>query len=94
MLYNKVQNIGSGIVQLVRTRPGFDPRQSIDIIFFSITSRPALEPIQLTAHIALQTVSLGVKRPRRESENSTSSAKIENSGSIHLLPHAFLRSSA
>jgi hypothetical protein len=69
----------------LHTVPGFDSRQCK--IFFT-ASRPALGPTKPHIEWVPGALSLRVKRPGREADNSLpSSAEVKNGGVIPPLPH-------
>jgi hypothetical protein len=63
-------------------RPGFNFRRELRIFLFATASRPALGPTTSPIQWVLGALSLGVKQPRREADNSPpSSAKVKNAWS-------------
>jgi hypothetical protein len=61
------------------------------MFLFPITSRPTLRPFQPPIHWVPGPVSAGLKRERRESDNSPpSSAEVKNGGAAPPLPHKSL----
>jgi hypothetical protein len=71
---------------------GFDSRQGLRIFFFTAESGPALGPTQPALQWAPRDLSLGVKRPKREADNSPpSNADIKNAWSYTpILQYAFM----
>jgi hypothetical protein len=60
----------------------------LGIILFTTASRPALGPTQPPIQLVQGTLSLGVKRPKREADHSpSSSAEVKIRGAITPLPH-------
>jgi hypothetical protein len=64
----------------------FDSRRGLEIFLFSSNSRPALEPIQPPIQWVPGVLSLGVKRPGRETDHSSPS-NVEESVEIYLHPN-------
>jgi hypothetical protein len=77
-----LQNIGDTLRVL---RSGFDSRQGQEISLYSKTSTPALGPTQPPVNWPPGALSLGVKRPERENDDSPTS--ITDGGAISLFPH-------
>jgi hypothetical protein len=70
-------------------RPGFDSWQCK--IFLSTASRPALGVTQPPIQWVPGALPPGVKRQRREADQSPpSSAEVKNGGAIPPLPHVFM----
>jgi hypothetical protein len=66
---------------------GFESRRELEIIFFNIASRKALEPTQPPIQWAPRTLSLGVKRPVREADHSLPcTAEVKNAWSYISTP--------
>jgi hypothetical protein len=66
----------------------FDFRQGQKILLFSITSRPAVGPIQLPTEWVPGAVSPGSTRQGREADYSPpSSTQVKNGGNITPIPH-------
>jgi hypothetical protein len=75
------------VTRLEDGRPEFDPRQGQGIFLFFSVFRPALRPVQLPIQWVLGALSLGVKRPWRESDHSSSSStEAENAWSYTSTP--------
>jgi hypothetical protein len=70
---------------------GFESRQGLGIFLFTTASRPALGPTQPPIQWVPGALSLGVKRPGREADDSTlSSTEVKNAWSIPpFLQYAF-----
>jgi hypothetical protein len=74
-----VRIVASGIALDDR---GFDSRQGLGSFLFTTASRPALGPTQPPIQWVLGSLSLGVYRPRRETDHSPpSSAEVRNAWS-------------
>jgi hypothetical protein len=69
-------------------RPGFDSRQSQEIILFSTSCRPVLGPNQPPIQRAPGALSPGTKRPDSEADYSPPSiSEIKNCGAINCFSH-------
>jgi hypothetical protein len=69
-------------------RLGFDSRQGQVIFLHSIASRKNLVTIQPPAQWAPGDVSLRLKQPGREADNSPqSNTEVKNGGALSILPH-------
>jgi hypothetical protein len=63
---------------------GFEYRQRLGVFLFTTGSRPALGPTQPPIQCAQGALSLGIKRPGREADQSPpSSAKVNNAWSYN-----------
>jgi hypothetical protein len=73
-------------------RSGFDSRRWLGILLFDTASRQAMEPTQPPIQRVPGVLSLGVKRPGRETDHSpTSSAEVKNAWSYTSTPqYAFM----
>jgi hypothetical protein len=66
---------------------GFESRQGVEIFLFTTASGPDLEPTHLPIQWVPGALSLGVKRPGREADQSpTSSAEVKNAWSYTSTP--------
>jgi hypothetical protein len=66
---------------------GFDSRQGLRIFLFTTVSRPALGPTQPPIQWVRETLSLGLKRPGRETDHlSPSSADVKSVWSYTSTP--------
>jgi hypothetical protein len=66
---------------------GFESRERLGILLFTIASRPALEPTHPPIQWAPGSLSLEVKRPLREAHHSPpSSAEVKNAWSYTSTP--------
>jgi hypothetical protein len=76
-LLNLIRDIdsGAGIAQWysagLQADRGFESRQGLGIFLFTTVSRPALGPIQPPIQWVTGALSLGVKRPERETGHSS-----------------------
>jgi hypothetical protein len=70
----------------------FDSRKELEILHFTTASRPALGPTQPPIQWVSVTLSLVVKRPRREADHSPpSNAEVKNAWSYTSTPqYAFM----
>jgi hypothetical protein len=70
----------------------FESRQGLEIVLFTIASRPALRPTQSPIQWVTGALSLVVKRPRCEADHSVSfSGKVENAWSCTSThPYVFM----
>jgi hypothetical protein len=65
--------------------PGFDSRWVLGIFLFTTASRPSLEPTQPPIRCVPGTISLEIKRPGREADQSPpSSAEVKECVELHL----------
>jgi hypothetical protein len=70
-------------------RPGFDSRQTQEVLLYPTESRHALAPTQPPTQWVEGPLSSEVERPGREADHSPpSSAEVKNSRAIPSLPHA------
>jgi hypothetical protein len=70
---------------------GFQSRQGLEIFLFTTVSRPIREPTQPPIPWVPGALSLGVKRPGRETDQSPpSSAKVKNAQSYTSPPTIYL----
>jgi hypothetical protein len=66
---------------------GFDSRRGLGILLFTTTSRTDLRPTQPPIQWVPEALSLGVKRPEREADNSApSSAEVKSAYSYTSTP--------